>query len=56
MQDVPAGSELDFFAPASFQGLGASQEILAALKGFNISTPSHVQAAAYKVRAACCLA
>ena len=50
VQEVPAGSELDFFAAASFQGLGASSEILAALKSFNISTPSHVQAAAYKAR------
>ena len=50
MQEVPAGSELDFFAAATFAQLGASAEILEALKSFSISTPSHVQAAAYKVR------
>ena len=46
----PAGSELDFFAAATFAQLGASGEVLDALKAFGISTPSHVQAAAYKVR------
>ena len=46
---MPAGSELDFFAASSFKGLGASEELQAALQGLNIHTPSHVQAAAFKV-------
>ena len=49
LREVPAGSELDFFAASSFKGLGASEEMQAALQGLGIQTPSHVQAAAFKV-------
>ena len=50
VREVPAGSELDFFSPSTFKGLGASEELQAALQSLSIKTPSHVQAAAFKVR------